>query len=118
MNFVFDESVGAPIAERLRQEGHRVDCVWDLSPSVSDDVVLEMANSRDAVLVTADKDFGELVFRLKRANRGVLLLRLSGLSTELKIAVVSELVRKHGDAMLDAFTVVTPSVVRVRRKDQ
>ncbi len=59
MNLVADEGVDRPVVERLRQDGHDVVYVAGLSPSVPDDEVLQPANARSAVLLTADKDFGE-----------------------------------------------------------
>ena len=118
MNFLIDESVDAPVAERLREVGHRVACVWDFAPGMTDDDVLARANSEGAILVTADKDFGELVFRLGRIHMGVLLVRLAGLSPDRKAVIVSAAVREHAINMSGAFTVVTSGLVRVRRKVQ
>jgi predicted nuclease of predicted toxin-antitoxin system len=63
VNLVADESVDRPTVLRLREEGHEVLYVAEFSPGVADDDVLEQANTRNAVLVTANKDFGELVYR-------------------------------------------------------
>jgi len=63
MNPLADESVDQSIVAGLRQEGHDVVYVAELSPSISDDEVLREANDRGALLLTADKDFGELVVR-------------------------------------------------------
>lgn len=115
MNFLFDESVDASIAHRLRDDGHTVVCVWEQEPGRSDEQVLAWANHDQALLVTADKDFGELVFRLGRAHNGVLLIRLAGLPIERKSDIVSAAVRGYGQAMCGAFTVITPGVVRLRR---
>lgn len=114
MNFLIDESVDAPIARRLRDDGHQVNCVWELEPGIDDKTVLDAANRDGAVLVTADKDFGELVFRLKRAHHGVLLIRLTGILAPQKAQIVSDAVRQHADDLRNAFTVVTPGVIRVR----
>jgi hypothetical protein len=46
------------VVERLRQDGHDVVYVAELSPSVGDEEVLQQTNARSAVLLTADKDFG------------------------------------------------------------
>lgn len=78
MNLLLDESVDAPVAQRLRTDGHAVTCVWELEPGIADNEVLARANRGKAVLVTADKDFGELVFRLGRVHNGVLLIRFAG----------------------------------------
>ena len=68
MNLVADEGVERQIVEQLRQNGHTVIYVAELAPSISDDQVLQQANERQAILVTVDKDFGELVFRLYNEN--------------------------------------------------
>lgn len=61
MNFVADESVDQLIVTRLRDDGHLVDAVSEMSPGIADDEVLSEAVAQSAVLLTADKDFGELV---------------------------------------------------------
>ena len=115
MNFLADESIDFPIIERLREDGHVVLAVAELSPSISDDEVLDMANAQVMLLVTGDKDFGELVFRLKRVALGVVLVRLLGLSPTTKAKIVSTAVREHGNEMAGSFTVVEPNNVRIRR---
>ncbi len=82
MNLLADESVDRQTAERLRQEGHEVIYVSEIEPGIPDEFVLNRANERNALLLTADKDFGELVFRQGLVNSGVVLLRLAGLSLE------------------------------------
>lgn len=115
MNLVADESVDTPIVERLRTDGHTVAYVAEMSSSFTDDGVLEGANADQCPLMSGDKDFGELVFRLRRVTHGVILVRLPGLSLPLKASIVSEAVGTHGNEMLYAFTVISPYVVRIRR---
>jgi predicted nuclease of predicted toxin-antitoxin system len=114
MNLVADESVDLQVVQRLRSDGHDVLYVAELAPGISDDQVLAVANERNALLLTADKDFGELVFRLCRIASGVLLIRLPGLSSTLKAEIVSRALDDHGASVWNAFTVVMPSMVRVR----
>ena len=114
MNLLADEGVDRPIVDRLRQEGHDVVYIAELSPSVSDEEVLRQANDRGALLVTADKDFGELVFRLGRLHAGVVLIRLAGLPVSLKADIVSEALRDHAAELLGAFSVIAPGMVRIR----
>jgi predicted nuclease of predicted toxin-antitoxin system len=115
MKLLADESVDAQIVDRLRTDGHAVPYVAEMSPSITDDEVLDRANDDQSPLVTGDKDFGELVFRLRRATLGVILIRLPGLSPLLKASIVSDAIRLHGDDMLHAFTVISPGMVRIRR---
>ena len=116
MNLLADESVDRPIVDRLRQQGHDVVYVAELSPSMSDDQVLQYANERDALLVTADKDFGELVFRLGKAHRGVVLLRLAGLPAAVKSEMVARVFRDHAAKLVGAFSVVSSGALRIRPK--
>ena len=115
MILLADESVDRFVVERLRQEGHDVVAVTELSPSIADEEVLQQANDRGALLVTADKDFGELVFRQGRIHTGVVLLRLAGLPTAAKVETVAAVFRLHGTELAGAFCVISPGAVRIRR---
>ncbi len=115
MNLVADESVDLPIVLRLRADGHDVFAIAEQSPGVSDDIVLGEANSRGAVVITADKDFGELVYRLHQNHCGVVLVRLSGLHPDAKAEIVSDAFALHAQEFVGAFTVVTSGVIRIRR---
>jgi predicted nuclease of predicted toxin-antitoxin system len=86
-----------------------------MDPGIADDLVLELANRESAVLLTADKDFGELVFRLKRVASGVVLVRLSGLSLEKKAEIVSQVVNQYASDLPESFTVISPLTVRLRK---
>lgn len=71
MNFVADENVDQPIVTKLRVVGHTVLAVVEMFPSISDEAVLDIANEQGMVLLTGDKDFGELVYRDRRYVFGV-----------------------------------------------
>ena len=72
-----DESLDRQIVDRLRREGHTVWYVAEMEPGIPDDIVLDLANREADVLLTADKDFGELVFRQGRVTSGIFLVRLA-----------------------------------------
>jgi predicted nuclease of predicted toxin-antitoxin system len=116
MNFLADESVDGPVVVRLREDGHDILSVAEMEPGLPDETVLTMANQRDALLLTADQDFGELVFRQRRASAGVVLIRLAGLSPATKAMVVSTAIRQHASEPQLAFTVISPGMVRIRPK--
>ena len=115
MNLLADEGVERQVVERLRRDGHTVMYIAEMEPSIPDDVVLERANKITALLVTADKDFGELVFREHRlSSGGVVLVRLAGLSAERKAEIVSKVFEERGSEFVHAFTVISPGRVRIR----
>ncbi len=88
--------------------------VTELAPGISDEAVLAFAADDERLLLTADKGFGELVFRLGRVAHGVLLLRVARLSGAAKADLVANALSEHRAEMRGAFAVVTPALVRVR----
>jgi predicted nuclease of predicted toxin-antitoxin system len=118
MNFVADEGVDAQIVAHLREAGYDVWYVAEESSGVSDTAVLTLANQKEAILLTADKDFGDLVIRQRLVSQGVVLLRLHGLSPEQKVNVVTAVVRAHANHLPHAFTVITPQKIRIRPLSQ
>ena len=118
MNLLADESVDRQIVERLRQEGHQVMYVAETEPSVSDNIVFDGANEESALLITGDKDFGEIVFREGRlGSGGVVLLRLAGLPAQIRAEIVSDVFRERGSEFPNNFSVVAPGKVRIRPKE-
>ena len=113
MNIVADENVDHPIVEALREAGHSVSYVAEMESGISDERVLSSANEEKAILITADKDFGELYFRQHRLSTGVVLLRLSGLSGTKKSEIVCSTFKNHGKELRNSFAVVTPAGIRI-----
>lgn len=116
MNLLADESVDEPIVQRLRREGIDVSYVAEMEPGISDELVLHRSNEGNALLLTADKDFGELVFRDNRTARGVILVRLAGLSAEKKAAIVAGAFADHASDFPNCFAVISANRVRIRRR--
>jgi predicted nuclease of predicted toxin-antitoxin system len=74
-----NENVMASVIAELRQRGHDVLSVKESMPSERDEAVLARARAEGRVVVTHDKDFGELAFRAGLpASCGIVLFRLSG----------------------------------------
>jgi predicted nuclease of predicted toxin-antitoxin system len=113
VKFLADESVDGPIVARLRQDGHDVLYVAELAPGISDPEVLELANREAAPLLTADKDFGHLIFRQQRLAVGIVLIRLSDLPSEHRSPIVAAAIQEHAHEIQGAFTVIGPLVTRI-----
>ena len=108
MNFLADENIDNQIVDQLRQDGHEVMSVVEMEPGIPDDMVLELASSLGAILLTADKDFGEFVFRQHRSTHGVVLIRLAGQSPTQKAITVSTVVKKYSEELMNVFSVIRP----------
>lgn len=73
--------------DALRRAGYDVDYIAEMAPGAADPDVLERANRGSSVLITGDKGFGELAYRRRQQNSGVVLLRLSGLTQQRKVEI-------------------------------
>ena len=115
MRFVADESCDFAVVRALRAYGHDVVAIAEISRRLSDQRVLALAHDEMRVLVTEDKDFGELVYASKQQTSGVVLLRFpaDARSAMAKAAIVA--IESLGDRLLRRFTVIEPGRLRVGR---
>ncbi len=114
MKLVADEGVDKPIIDALRAAKFHVTYFAEEAPGAGDPAILAVANEAETLLLTCDKDFGELVYRQRLTTAGVLLIRLGGLAAETKARLVVDTVQTHLGEMLNAFSVVTPGLLRIR----
>ena len=92
MRLLANENVPREAVEALRRRGHDIAWVREDDPGASDEEVLARAVAEDRVLLTFDKDFGELIFgRGVQASRGVVLLRLPPSLPDLVGRIVEKL---------------------------
>jgi predicted nuclease of predicted toxin-antitoxin system len=115
MNLLADESVSGAILDRLRADGYAVESVRAAAPGGADEDVLARANRADTLLLTEDKDFGELVYRRQLPHVGVVLIRFDGLSRQRRTELASVAFRDHAAEFAGAFTVITPAGIRIRK---
>jgi len=114
MKFLVDESTGASVVACLRDEGHDVVAVAEIMPQANDEEILERAVLEDRILVTNDKDFGEMVFRSGWMHRGVVLLRLRDERAANKVRIVKIVVAQVGERLRDHYVVASETGMRVR----
>lgn len=115
MKLLADESIESELVVALRSVGHEVADIKELSPGIEDAKVLALAEESGAILITNDKDFGDLIYRDTLASKGVILLRFGTLELNERAARVVEVLERHESQLSDAFTVITPAGSRIRR---
>ncbi len=106
MNFLADENLGILVPKYLQDQGFNIVAIREISPGADDIDVLKLANEQDRILITLDKDFGELVFKEKLLHSGVLLLRLEDESIEIKKKVLLNIL-KSKRKLYKKFTVIS-----------
>lgn len=114
MRVFADESIDQQVVAELRLRGHEVVYVAEFEPGLDDESVLARSVAFGGVLLAADKDFGEMVFRQQRSPAGVLLVRLAGVKSRVKAAWVAEVIDKYGAALRGGFAVLSPGRLRLR----
>lgn len=113
MRFLADESCDFTIVRALRRAGHDVLAVSEISPRAEDSEVLHLAFRYERILLTEDKDFGQLVFAHSKDARGVIFLRYP-LATRQRISrELVKLITQRGERLAGRFVVVQPGRIRI-----
>jgi predicted nuclease of predicted toxin-antitoxin system len=116
MRLLADESVDFGIIECLREYGYEVESIAQMSPGIDDDAVLQESVRLNALLLTEDKDFGELTIRFKRPNCGIVLIRAHELTARERAFIVRRILDSEGDRLMHCFTAIGgEDKVRIRR---
>jgi len=113
---LLDACIGRLAVDQLRNQGVDVAWVGADDPSASDEQVLARANAEDRVLVTLDKDFGELAVVRGLPHCGI--VRLLGFSTGQQASATLGVLQAHAEALRDrGLVTASPTRARVRRPD-
>lgn len=114
MRLLADECCDASLVSALRADGHDVLYVLETLPGAIDEWILSRAFSEHRLLLTEDKDFGELVYRLRRPARGIILLRFDVVDRALKVPRLQDLLMNEESRLPGSFVVLEVDKVRIR----
>jgi predicted nuclease of predicted toxin-antitoxin system len=115
MHLVADESCDFSVVRALRAVPHDVIAVAESMSGATDEQVIELARSQRRLLLTEDKDFGQLVYSASKLSSGVLLIRYPVSARSSLSHSVVQLLADQGDALYGCFAVVEPGRVRLTR---
>jgi len=114
MRFLADENVEQPVVDALRADGHDVTCVGEVAPGTADEQVLQIANAESRLLLTNDKDFGQLIYREGRVSEGIVLLRFETQDGVEKAAILDRILPTLEPRLRGHFAILTEQRVRLR----
>lgn len=109
MKFLLDENLGKVVAKFLQSLGHIAIRIREINPGIPDYEVLELSVSEKCILITSDRDYGELIFKEKQPHTGVIYLRLEDESSENKIKALKFVFKESKN--------IEQKYIKVREKD-
>jgi predicted nuclease of predicted toxin-antitoxin system len=114
LKFLVDVGVGKIAEVQLMHDGHDVMSVRDLDPRMKDRDILQLAVEEQCIVITMDKDFGELVYREGLSHVGIVLFRMEDATGHEKAAVLHTLLAQHADKIQGHFCVYQNGRLRIR----
>ena len=114
MKFAADEGVDARLVRHLRSAGHDVWYYAETERSSTDLFILKKAAEEERILITRDKDFGELAFKDQILHTGIILLRLEKLPSQIRVEQTIIFIEKNLDKIAGHFIVLRPGAARLR----
>ena len=94
LKFLVDVGVGRGVEKFLSEAGYDTKAVREIDPRLADETIIRIAEAENRMVVTMDKDFGELVYHSGMKHSGVLLLRLEDAPGNRNLHVVKYIVEK------------------------
>lgn len=114
MRFFADECCDAALVVALRDEGYDVVYAAEDFCGDTDDVILDAAFAAKRILITEDKDFGELVYRLRKKANGIILVRITIKERKSKWQRLKKLIDNYPDRLPGNFIVIDAKKFRFR----
>ena len=115
MKFIVDVGVGRGVEDFLKENGFDVKTVRDINPKAKDSEILQIAVNEKRMMVTMDKDFGDLVYRSGKRHSGILLLRLEAATGDQKVKIVERIIRSFEKEIKDRFCVYQDDRLRIKK---
>lgn len=116
MKFLANENFPLPSIRVLRNAGFKVLSVSELSPGISDPEVIQQAISSNAIILTFDKDYGEIIFKHAFQNPpSVVFFRFKGETPESAGLLLVDLINQEKIYLDNIFTVIEKENIRQRK---
>ena len=114
MRYLADENIEYPVITILRENKVDILAVREIMRGATDSEIIEYALKNNLLIITSDKDFGELTFRLKKPSCGIILLRNPEAECKEKAEILLAALQKIGDDALNKFIVIDKFKIRFR----
>jgi predicted nuclease of predicted toxin-antitoxin system len=113
VRFLADESCDFSVVRALRAVGHDVLAVAELAAGSDDAMVMDLSLRESRVLLTEDKDFGQLVYAQSQQSSGVIFIRYPATARKSLQKDVVTLVSQLETDLTGSFVVMSPGRIRI-----
>lgn len=107
MKLLLDACVWGGAAKVLSEHGHDVECVGQWPEDPGDQAILAAAHAGGRILVTLDKDFGELAVHGRQPHVGI--IRLVGMRATEQAETCQAVLARHADSLAGGAIVTASS---------
>ena len=113
--FLANENFPKPSTSILRENGYEVRSIQEESPGISDEEVIKIASAGGLIILTFDRDYGELIFRYSHSNPpAVVYFREKGQTPQSAAFSLLKLLSNEEIKLADTFTVLEEKSIRQR----
>ena len=114
IKFIADVNVEKSIVDYLKYEGFDIMWIPDYNCMMKDEELLRLANKERRVLITNDKDFGNLVFFKNLISSGIILFHAKEHNVEWKEKILKKVIDDFGEKVCSSFIVIGKDKVRIK----
>ena len=115
LKFLVDVGVGKKVEAYLLEKRYDTKAVRSLDQRMPDQEIIRLAALEKRIVITMDKDFGELVYHSGMEHCGILLLRLEDATGPEKLQVITKILAKYADNIKNNFCVYHNKKFRFRK---
>ena len=110
MKFLIDANLGRKFTSLINKSGHQAIFINDILKNASDEDILDIAEREKRILITCDKDFGELIFMSGKSTHGIIFIRTKSSDAVNRFEAVKDNLGKAKGK----FVIVREGQVRIR----
>lgn len=104
MKYLADVKIEKSIVDELRRMGYDIKWIAEVNRYLDDISIFKMTQKENCILLTSDKDFGEIVFRQRLITTGVILFRIKGQDASEKVRLLKKLLSAYPDKIARYFS--------------
>jgi len=113
INYLADENIPLLVIKELKKEGLKIEYLPEKLLGMKDKELINYAREKEFILLTFDKDFGQLVFKEKVKSQGIILLRFPPISPTKIKSIIKEILTDKGFDPNGKFVVVHETHMRI-----